>query len=350
MYNDYAMGEVELLRQTFTKVIDLSGREPLSVQERYDRAIAYELMEKYAAALKEYEVIIQLDPTFFIAYLSAARLLVQFERLEEAKALYTTADHLAAGDPIRQVEVALGRGQLYERRGDTDAAMHAYQRVIELDKDHTVDSVYYHLAKLYAKTGDRDKAIHSYLTFIEESEVKSWAHDVFANYLFEIGEYAWAIEEFGMALSYPIDNDALLHARLGMVYAAVDEQSFPNKESLARTEFDQALQHPGAAEAYIRAEYGRILAEFGYIDEAIDQYEQSLQVDKSLAVVTRRSLGQLYEEVKNFDKAIEMYQSLMNLCAQTPDDQIVHLEFAYNRLRSLGVEPLECSKLSIPVG
>lgn len=373
IYNYRVMGEDERRKQAFQDVIALSYQQPswAENQAAYDRALAYRALEEPANALRELEAILLRDPTFFVAYLDAASVQTQLGEFEEAEALYDAAEPLATSDSVRAVWLALGRGRLYEQRGDAKAAIAAYQHALDLDEEHTVTSAYYFLAELYARTGDKEEATRTYKKLVEISEVAYWAHGAYATYLYGIQEYEHAIDQFLEALRYPMYSDAMLRAQLGMAYAAVNEEAFPEKESLALAAFEKAVatlsvcprvsaasqqsqeetnrpNNPGNGEVYIRSEYGRILGQFGRYEAAIQQYECAFDSDRGLAVVTRRNLGQLYEMIGETQKAIEKYQSLLELCEQIPREQIEILQFAHDRLQVLEVEAKGCSLL--PVG
>lgn len=350
-YNYRALGEKAKQKDTYKRIIALSLTQPEEgkYQAAYDRAIAYEYLQDYENALLEYKDIIDENhkPDFFVAYLGAGSVLTQLKRFGEAVLIYQKANPLASTDPIRQVWLAMGRGQLYEKRGDVQAAIQAYQKAIALDSRHTVVSPYYYLAQLYAKNKDNKDAEQNYIKLIELSQIPSWARGVYANYLYEDGKYMKAIQQFTMALNAAIHEEPVLHAQLGLAYAAVDEHDQPDKEKLSRAQFELALQNPGDAETYIRGEYGRILFQFQHRDEAVEQLQDAIkadrsptEADKNQEIVTRRNLGLLYELQGERDKAIEMYRSLLKTCEQIPGDT---LSFVLDRLESLNVEQTDCA-------
>lgn len=333
-YNYRVLGQEEQKQQALEKAIALCNQRPSDeIPAIYDRALAYEAMEEHEAALREYRAILDLNPDFFIAYLSAARVLMHLNRPGDIKAalvMYQEAQTLAEGDPVKQVWLNLDVGQLYERIGQTDAAIQAYNHAVDLDP--TLVTPYFCLAKLYEDMGIIDAAFLNYNKLIEVSYNPSWAHETFARFLYRIGNHKQAIEHYHEALRYPVYNDALIHTDLGLAYAVADEQDFPDKESRALAEFEAALQNPGSDEHYIRSVYGSVLVQFGYIDEAIAQFERSLELDTGIGVETRLNLGQMYQAIGEPEKARALYEGLVALGDQVPADMV---QIAQDRLEGL---------------
>ncbi len=332
MYNYRVFGEDELKQQTLEKIINLCKELAKDyVPVLYDCALAYEVMEDDEAALREYKAIIKINPEFFIAYLSAGRILAQLDRFDEAEDMYRKAQDLADGNLTRQAWVYLDTGQLYEKREQNKAAIEAYNRAIELD--NTLAMPRFHLAELYSKMGIIDAAVVNYKKLTEMSDNPYWAHSIFADFLCGIGHYNDAIEHYLEALRYggPY-HEPLLRAHLGRAYAAVDEQSMPDKKSRSLNEFELTLQNPGPNEAYIRSNYGSVLFQFGDVDKAISQLERSLELNPEIDIETRLNLGHMYQTIGELEKATILYQSIIEQGDQIPEDR---RQIAEKRLKEL---------------
>ena len=345
MYNYRAMGKDEQKQRALERAIALCNQRPSDeIPALYDRALAYEAMDDYEAALRDYRAIIDHKPDFFIAYLSAARVLVRLDRpgdIQDARDLYEKARVLVEDDRVKQVWIELDMGQLFEKIGQKDAAIQAYQRAVDLDP--TLVTPYYYLAKLYEQMGVVDAALIYYRKLIEVSYNPSWAHETLAGFLYRMGDYSQAIEHYHEAVRYPVYSDALIHTNLGRAYAAADEQDVPDKESRALAEFAAALENPGVDESYIRSEYGIVLAQFGHIYEAIAQFERSLELDPGIGFETKLNLGQLREAIGEPEEAKALYESLIALSGQISPDK---LEIAQDRLK--GLEEVIAELIPIP--
>lgn len=331
MYNYRVMGQEELEQQALERAIALCNQLPSDhIAATYDRAIAYEAMEDDEAALREYRAIMRLDPTYFIAYLSAARALVRLDDPQSALEMLGEAQALAEGEPVKQVWLHLDTGPVYEQIGQTEAAIQEYNQAVDLDP--TLVTPYFYLASLYDKLGETDAAWLNYKKIIDIGYNPSWAHELFAGFLYRIGYYEQAIEHYLEALRYPVYDASLLHTHLGLAYASADEQDIPDKEARALAEFEAALQDPGSNEHYICSVYGNILAQFGHVNEAIAQLERSLELDPEIGIETMLNLGQMYEAVGEPEKARDLYQQLVELGDQIPADR---LRLAQERLDQL---------------
>jgi tetratricopeptide (TPR) repeat protein len=147
MYNYRVMGQEELEQQALERAIALCNQLPGDhIAAIYDRAIAYEAMEDDEAALREYRAIMRLDPTYFIAYLSAARALVRLDDPQTALGMLQETQALAEGDPVKQVWLHLDTGRVYEKIGQTEAAIQEYNQAVDLDP--TLVTPYFYLASL----------------------------------------------------------------------------------------------------------------------------------------------------------------------------------------------------------
>jgi tetratricopeptide (TPR) repeat protein len=329
------MGQKELEQEALGRAIALCNQLPSDhIAAIYDRAVAYEAQEDDEAALREYRAIIRRAPEFFIAYLSAARALMRLDEPQAALELLREAQTLTKSDPAKQVWLHLDLGKVYEAMGQSEAALQEYNQAVSLDSALVTPHVY--LASLYEEMGVLDAAYINYQELVKISEASynpSWAHELFAGFLYRIGDYDQAIEHYTEALRYPGYDVSLIHTHLGLTYAAADERQFPDKEARALAEFEAALKNPGSNEHYIRSVYGNVLAQFGKFNEAIAQLERSLELDPGIPVETMLNLGQLYDAFGKPEKACTLYRRIVELGEKIPPER---LRLAQERLERLG--------------
>ncbi|MCB0210228.1 MAG: tetratricopeptide repeat protein [Anaerolineae bacterium] len=329
-YNYRVLGQMVKRQQALEAVLTMTAHEK-DIVAIYDRALAFERLKDFQAALDEYRAINTLDPDFFIAYLSRGRILVQLDRLDEAEEIYQQAQQRADGDPIRQAWIWVDLGQLYEKKDDPEAAIEAYKQAVALVP--TLSTPYFFLAQIYAQQGITDGAYLNYQQLTVVSQNPSWAHGAFGGYLFQQKSYVQAIDQYKKALRYPAYDAPRLYADLGQAYAYADVKDFPDKKALSIEAFEEAIKNPGPYEAYVRSIYGQILFfDFGIVEEAINQHLLSLKADESIGVETRLNLGQIYESTGQFNLAREQYQILVEAGSLLPADR---LAIAQNRLAVL---------------
>lgn len=188
MHNYRVIGEEELYRETYQRVISISYAPPTSVENHaaYNRALAHQMSGNYESALVDYQAILQDYPTYFVAYLGAANALIQLKRYGEAGEVYQEAAPLAAENPIRETWLHIDWGRLYEQRGEWDAALNSYKQALELDTGgHSSMLVLFRLAKFHAARGDQEQAIAYYHELTEARRHEDWAHGLYSDFSFE---------------------------------------------------------------------------------------------------------------------------------------------------------------------
>jgi len=310
MYNYRVFGQEESRQHAFAQVIKLANDLPSDkILAIYNKAVAYEMAQQYEAALLEYQAIQKINPEFFLGHLGIGRMLVELERLDEAETLYQTAMELAQDDPAKQIWVYLDIGKLQEKQGDIEAAIGSYKRANQMNSN--LVSPYFHLAELYNQQKLYDAAYFYYNKITEVSQTPSWAYGLQADFLRKNGDTPDAIQAYHQALRYPAYDAPLLRTYLGELYAEAAEAEFPDKKTLALAAYQKALQDPGLYEAYIRSSYGKTLAQFREVDEAIVQLEKSAEIDEGPAIAARMNLGLIYTTKGDIDRAKSHYQYLI---------------------------------------
>jgi tetratricopeptide (TPR) repeat protein len=321
------LGQVDEQQRALERVIELGKEYQTSenwLPALYNSGVAYETLENYQAALREYMAILQKDPTFFSAHLSAGRILIRLGRLEEAMQMYQQAQPLVKENPAREIWLSLDSGRLYELLGQPEEAVAAYTRASALNPE--LMTPYFYLARLYEKAGSNDAAFVNYRKLIDVSYDPGWAHAIFGEFLYKIGDYHGAIEQYLQALRHAMYDPSLTYTHLGRAYAAAGEKA------PAVAAFEDALRNPGANAAYIHSLYANVLVQFGQIEEAILHYEESLQLNQGIAFETKLNLARQYEQLAEFDRARVLVESLISVSDQLSDEQ---LKMVQERLRAL---------------
>jgi tetratricopeptide (TPR) repeat protein len=367
IYNYRVFGEEAARLATYRQILDFTSTRT-DIQSRYNRALAFEEIDEFDRALTELHSIIEQEPDFYVAYLSAAHLLVEQERFDEAQALYDKAAALAEGDRIRQIWLELGQARLYKDAGQIDAAIAALQRALELDRDQAVPSLYYQLAQLYASEQRVDEAIASYQELIRISAIPNWSHSALGEYYASQNQCQAAVDEFELALDYPAYNNSILYGRLGLAYTCLADQQRQQQRQLAiQSEqqaikaFEEGVRTSNCSEAWVRHEYGRSLYQFGKVAEAIEQFTLAIEpgrekgqgcpIELGFQVKTLRNLGQLYEIQGEVDAARLRYEQIIMLCAENEPATLLAqvdfavLEFVKERLELLGGDATRCFSL-----
>ena len=119
VYNYNAMGREEERDVAAAQLVRLSYEQPAWAQKQaaYDRGWAYEITGDKEAAAREYLDLTQRYPDFYIAYLSAADVLTELARWNEAEKILEEAAAQVNGDRTRQIWLELGQAKLLAARG-----------------------------------------------------------------------------------------------------------------------------------------------------------------------------------------------------------------------------------------
>ncbi len=185
-------GQNSLVMGILNKLINL---DPLNFSAAYSvRGYINYIDKQYAAAIKELEKSIAIEPSFAYAYCILGKVLTELRKTEEALKKYASAIEL---DPDYYLPY-LYRADLYRKNGKYDEALSDYSKVISLNPknlesyfssgiiyyltgkysfaaeefskaiylDELTPSLYYNRAISYRKSGENEKAVEDYKTFL----------------------------------------------------------------------------------------------------------------------------------------------------------------------------------------
>ena len=122
----------------------------------YNIAQVYAAIGAHAEAIEYYSATIAQDPNYSEYYNERANVLLQIDRLEEAKADYLRAIELSPP----YFEVFTNLGQCYRRMGAMQDAIEQYSRALDLEPNHLLARL--GRAKAYEETGENAAAIEDY--------------------------------------------------------------------------------------------------------------------------------------------------------------------------------------------
>jgi tetratricopeptide (TPR) repeat protein len=140
-----------------------------------NRGLALHVRREYKSALKDFDMVIKLDPTNLGAFGNRALTLQSMGRNIAALKDYDKAISI---DPNDKTAIN-NRGTTLGSLGRIEEAKKSFERALEIDPDFT--SAYNNLGKLYKMTGDLDRSIYYYKEAARRGD--EWA----INYLKKIG-------------------------------------------------------------------------------------------------------------------------------------------------------------------
>ena len=186
-------------------------------------------------------------------------------------------------------------GLLFQRVGELDQAIAAYQTVLKLGKTHQnnyeIAPAYGNLGLVYKTRGELDKAVEMYNKVLEIDQVLG--------------------RKEGMAPSY---------GNLGIVYGIRGKLDKAAEMFNKALEIDQALgRKEGMALSY--GNLGNVYGIRGKLDKAAEMFNKALEINQALGVKSAmadnyRNLGIVYKTRGEFDKAVEMYQKSLAIDEQ----------------------------------
>lgn len=251
---------IALILFCFIFVANAQRSDPLL--RHYQQAQAFADQQRFDAALREYQKVLQLDADFAEAY--------------------------------------SGMGFIYWKTGRIDDAIDAFQKALtrnsRLLKAHAVMGI------LLSRRGRDEAAITHYKRAIDIDPQLGWLHANLADLLSAQNQVSPAISRYQKALE--LDPKSLQsYLGLGNIYHA------QSKFNLALRIYTQAielkLQSP---EIYCNR--GIIYTKQGMYEKAISDFQQALTLNTDYAPA-RFELGFVYQQMGAYEKAIREYERVM---------------------------------------
>ena len=234
-------------------------------------------------------------------FLQAGNILLLFDQLDEAIAVYSEAIRL---DP-HFANAYNNRGTTYESKGDLDRAINDFAKAIELDP-HFVDA-YNNRGMTYEKKEEIDLALKDYNESIMLQPDYAVAYSNRGNVKLNLGEYESALADFDEAIRLEPDY-AVAYSNRGNVKSQLGEY-----ES-ALADFDRAIElNPSDAVAY--SNRGNVKSQLGEYESALADFGRAIELNPSDAIAynnqgnVKLNLGEYESALADFGRAIELNPS-----------------------------------------
>jgi len=351
LYNYRVIKDLDARQKLYERLV----RESRTVEESqeviaaYNLARTHSLMENKEAALNEYRLLIQKQPDYFVAYLGKADVLMSLgerdekqgnfdeakDRFDNAQREIDNAKSYTDGDTTRLLWIEYTQARWFEKQERYREAADAYTRAIELDTEMNFAYLHYGKAEAHVALNERELATASYQNLIDISPLRYWSHSEYADYLFELAEYKAAEKEYKAALVEPSYDPGLIHTKLAFTYAKLEQ------EEEAIDSFERAISTMRSEQGYIYHEYGRILAQFGEIDDAVKKIEAAIAYEASSKPQWLHNLAILYGAQGDSEREKQQYTKLLSNC-KTIEDDIERLSKILMRAGELELDMSSC--------
>ena len=360
------------------RLIEAYGDTPYAIEGYYNTGWAYYKMESYTRAVEAFETLLAVFPTGYQADRSLFQIgecylemgeyvqaigyysqLVERQRIEDlseeelrrikreklAGLVDETALELAAKAEIRV-------GTCYARLGQYAEGLEAYQRVISLfsSERQLVEEAYLRMADLYQEKGDWDAALQTYRQAIDQSTdrtLKARIQYALAERLFSQERYRRAIQEYRIYLKGYGDiaglagfSEERVHYRIGSAYQQLGQERLESGQDAAEwlaqgiAQYDSILTN--AASPYLLdARFNRALAlqalgTNANLEEAREEYERVIR-ETTDPLYIQQSLVQLAElhfARSQYARAAERARELLEGYADSDFRNEAHMRLA----------------------
>lgn len=251
----------------FTKALSINPRNPLTYQ--HAGTVFSDYLGNYAEAIKQFDKVITLVPSFPFAYVSKGFCLAALARYNEAFVAY---DKALSIEPSLE-KAWLGRGNIFLKLSRYDEAVAAYDKALSIKPD--LDGAWLGCGNVFYNLKRYDEALAAYDKALSIGPDLEGAWVGRGNALLEFKRYDEAMAAYDKALSIKPDSAEAWVGR-GNVFVEL------KRYNEVMTAYDKALSiKPGSAEAWLGR--GNICLEFKRYDEAISAYDKALSVAPDLA-------------------------------------------------------------------
>lgn len=266
----------------------------------YSRALAYEILQDWESALRDYQTAVRSEPELYIARIGVIRMnlavgqtLDAMQAAEEAIRLAETNEGNAAW---AYHYLALG----HERLEDPGQARLAHQKAMALAPQ--VDWFHFKAGQFYDRVGALQEAEQEFVWMIDVTSNKVWANSVLADFYARNGRQAEAVDTYLAALRIDPGVGGLWVA-LGDVYLEIGDTD------RAEEAYRRAVEEEHA-NFYARSKYGYFLFGRGEVDAAIVQWEAARQIDPNQCSLLL-NLGLAHQALGGDDPARAVYREII---------------------------------------
>lgn len=271
---------------------------PLNDRAYLTRGSVHWTMGQRAAALRDYERCIALNPREAKAYVGRGNVYIDVGRHDDAMKDYEAALRLHPSS----ADAHDGRGEVFAFKGQFDAAIEEYNRAVALNPEHA--QAHYDLAEAYSATGAFDDAIASYDRVIR----------LRADYANAYNGRGMAYDNQGKVDAAISDYDKAIALRPTFVSAYSNRCSardIKGQPDAALEDCNKAIAlRPDFADAY--SNRGNVLQGKGQLAAAIADYDKAIALDSdSPALYQNRAMA--HARTQAYDQAwadLKMVQKL----------------------------------------
>jgi soluble lytic murein transglycosylase len=185
-------------------------------------------------------------------------------------------------------------------------------------------------AREYERNGEYEEAVAAYQGVIQQADGQAQQqarYDLALTYI-TIDRYSDAVTELEAYIDAkpPQEDRARARFLLGQTYAALGEGD------KARKSLEDYIDHEGPAAVYARSELAQLLVQEGHYDKAAQQLEKALALDlpPSLTQTLYLRLADAYRDAGDDEQAIQWYDRLLQ---ESPSD--TYKALALSRIASL---------------
>jgi tetratricopeptide (TPR) repeat protein len=207
-------------------------------------------------------------------------------------------------------ESRMNLGNIYLKKDRIEDAIHEYEAALEIDPDNA--KVHNNLGNAYTKRGRLNDAISQYMRSVELEPDFTEAYKNLANAYCEQEKFGQAAAQLKQALILE-PQDPNLYKQLGDVYNRMGdyEKGISQYKKALDIKRDFAEAHYGLALCYNKLDL---------FDDEIQAYKRALAIKPDMTAALA-NLGNAYFKKQNYDAAIEQYKKAVQI---TPGDNTIH--------------------------
>ncbi|MBN1854139.1 MAG: sulfatase-like hydrolase/transferase [Pirellulales bacterium] len=290
-------GQVQEAVDILEKALEKASRD---VYSRQNLSNCYAMMGDYDKAIEVLEPALQLPQKDNSVFASKATLLLNFNKIKEAEAIY---QQILKEEP-ENTEAMLGLARISYLQGDADAAIEKLQEIIKLNPGTAGPIANNQIGMIHLHAGRYDEARQAYQSSLKIDGLNGQAHDGIANVLLAEEKYEEAMDHLQLALRFnPVQLDAM--ASLGGLYRKKGEleagAAWCQRALSINSQFPAALNN-----------LGLIYRQQDKLQEAEECYRKAIEAAPRLAP-PRLNLAALLLEKKDESGAVEQYAAAVRV-------------------------------------
>lgn len=236
--------------------------------------------------------------------LSQGQALLEMNRLEEAKGIFTQACQLNPDDVQGWFALSTVNGRL----GEVEASAECCRRVLSLDPGHS--EAHLNLGNVYLSQGKHAEAETQYKKVLQSNPGHYGASYGLGNIYYAMGKYEAAAEQYQAAIQI---NPNLFFAYANLGHLRVQQKAYDK----AVNNYLQATRlNPN--DAALRNGLGLALLNLGKDEEALSCFEDAVRLNPDYADALINS-GVVLSGLGRYDEALEYYQRAQHLSPAMPE-------------------------------